>query len=135
MLAIAMLCFFLFLIGTFYQGKNSTVTWSSTSQPTDKCDLDFKHEIIDTTNMLSAGQQSNLAGVGSADASLGGPYNGSMGILSGDSQDFIFATGGGGPSFTLPMRVSNIRLGTAVRNQVWQQTTQLTSNGVFTVTI
>lgn len=120
---------------TFYEGKNASTTWSAVSQPSDKFDLDFKIEIIDTTNMTSGGCQSNLAGIASIDGSLGGPYDGSLGLLPGTLITITFATGGGGPSWALPMRPSSCRLATAARNQVAQITTQMTSSGTFSVVL
>lgn len=119
---------------SFFEGKNASVTWSAVAQPCDKYDIDFKSEIIDTSNMTSQGQPTNLAGFNWADASFGGPYNGSIGFLAGSLNTITFATGGGGPSFALPLRVQNIRLATAARNQVKQFTAQATSCGTFSVT-
>lgn len=118
----------------FYEGKNGSVTWSAVSQPMDKFDLDFKAEVIDTTNFTSGGYQSNLAGVFSCSGSTEGPYNGSVGLTQGQSLTYTFATGGGGPSFALPMRSSSMKVSTATRNQVARFSTSLESNGSFAVT-
>lgn len=118
----------------FYEGKNASVTWSATSQPMDKFDLDFKAEVIDTTNFTSSGYQSNLAGVFSCDCQTEGPYNGSTGLTQGQSISIAFATGGGGPSFTVSMRNSSMRISTATRNAVSRFSASMTSNGTFSVT-
>lgn len=119
---------------SFYVGKVADVTWSATSQPMDKFDLDFKAEVIDTTNFTSLGYQSNLAGVFSCDGSAEGPYNGSSGLTQGQLITITFSVGGGGPSFAMPMRNSSIRVGTATRNQVARYSMAMTSSGVFSVT-
>lgn len=118
----------------FYSGKNASTTWSATAQPMEKFDLDFKAEIIDTTNFTSQGYQSNQDGIYSCDGSTDGPYNGSAGLTQGQLITITFAVGGGGPSFAMPMRQSNIRISTATRNQVARIALSMTSSGTFSVT-
>lgn len=118
----------------FYPGKNYSWTWSATSQPSDKADVSFPSEVIDTTNSTSGGYQSNEAGVFASKATNEGPYNGSLGLSQGGSITHTFATGGGGPSFAIPYRLADLRISTAVRNQVARYSIQLESNGSYTVT-
>lgn len=119
---------------SFFEGKNASVTWSAISQTAEKFDLDFKAEVIDTTNFTSQGYQSNLAGVFSCSGTADGPYNGSLGLTQGQLITITFATGGGGPSFAMPMRNSSIRISTATRNQVARFAMSMESSGTFTVT-
>lgn len=100
----------------------------------DRFDLDFKSEVIDVTNFTSSGYQANEAGVFQCDVTTEGPYNGSTGLTQGQSIAMTFATGGGGPSFTMTVRVSSMRIGTATRNQVARFSASMTSNGTFSVT-
>lgn len=119
----------------FYPGKNFSWTWSATSQPADKADVSYPAEIIDTTNTTSSGSQSNEAGVFASKASVEGPYNGSLGLSQGGSIAHTFATGGGGPSWSITYRLADMRFTTAVRNQVARYALQLESNGTYTVTV
>lgn len=120
---------------SFFEGKISTTTWSATQQPVEKSDLDFKSEITDTTNQTSQGFQSNLSGIGAVDGSMDGLYNGSLGLTPGGMTTITFATGGGGPSFGLPMRIPSVRLSTQTRNGVYRFAAQMTSNGVLTYSL
>lgn len=118
----------------FYAGKNASLTFSATAQPFEKFDLDFKAEVIDTTNFTSSGYQSNTDGVYSCSASFEGPYNGSTGLTQGQSIAVTFAVGGGGPSFAVTLRVGSMRISTATRNQVSRFSASAESNGSYSVT-
>ena len=100
----------------------------------DQSSIDFVAEVVDTSNFTSSGYQSNLDGMYSANATCSGPYNGSLALTQGQLITMTFATGGGGPSFAIPFRVSNIKLATAARNQVAKADLTLASSGTFTVT-
>jgi hypothetical protein len=117
-----------------YAGKVASITISTTARPYAKFDLDFTSEVIDTTSFIDAGYQSNEAGVFGCNVSFDGPYDGAEAFTQGQSVSTVFALGGGGPSFTVAFRISNIRISTAARNQVAQIAVSGQSNGTFTVT-
>jgi hypothetical protein len=119
----------------FYPGRAASVTISASARPYDQFSLDFKSEIIPTTNFTSSGYQSNEMGISSCDVSFSGPYDGSEGLAQGDSVSVVFATGGGGPSFTITTRISSIKIDTAASNKVAMIAVSGTSNGTFSVTI
>lgn len=119
----------------FFEGKNASITISATARTYDRMDLRFRSEVIETSNFTSSGYQSNRSGFRQCDSTFEGPYDGSTGFSDGDSVSIIFAAGGGGPSFTITQRVSDIGLSTAARNQVMREQVTATSNGVFSVTI
>ena len=119
----------------FYPGRASSVTISATARPFSQYDLDFKGEIVDTTNFTSSGYQENVLGITSCTANFSGPYDGAESLAPGDSVAVTFATGGGGPSFAPTVRISSIKLTTAARNQAKQIAVSGESNGTFSVTI
>lgn len=118
----------------FYPGKAASVT-QTTARPYDTFSLDFKAEIVDTTNFTSSGYQENVAGVFSCTVSASGPYDGAESIAQGDSIATTFATGGGGPSFAITARLSSVKIDTATRNKAATIAFTGDSNGSFSVTI
>ncbi len=120
---------------SFYEGKISTTTWSAVQQPVEKSDFDYKCEIVDTTNQTSLGFQSNLGGIGAIDGSMDGFYNGSLGLTPGAVTTITWATGGGGPSFSVTMRIPSVRLSTQTRNGVYRFAAQMTSTGPLTYSL
>ena len=119
---------------SFYSGKNASVTWNSVARDMDKLDLSFKSEVVDTTSFTSSGYQSNLDGIYSFSATTEGPYNGSAGLTQGQLVTVTFATGGGGPSFAIPLRVAEMRISTATRNAVARYSMSMESSGTYSVT-
>lgn len=117
----------------FTAGKISSVVWSATSQPFSQADFKHKTEIVDTTNMTSAGFQTNLDGITQVDMTATGPYDGALGLTQGETISVTYATGGGGPSFTVPFRNSEIGFSVRVRGGAFECSVSMTSNGSYSV--
>ena len=120
----------------FFPTKANSITISATARPYNQFDIDFKCDLADTTNYTSQGWQSNEAGIFSFGLNFSGPYDGSEGILPGDSTAITFATGGGGPSFVLTARLESIKISSPnIRNEVNQIAVSGQSNGAHTIAI
>lgn len=119
----------------FFSGKTGSLTVGGTAQPLTDWSIDIKSENIDTTNFGDAGYQTNLAGVGGAEITASGPYDGTAGSTVGTSGNFVLATStdGGAPSYTVAARISSIKIDVNVKG-VAQISYTASSNGTFSIT-
>jgi hypothetical protein len=119
----------------FFSGKTGSLTVGGTAQPLTDWSIDIKSENIDTTNFSDVGYQTNLAGVGGAEITASGPYDGTAGSTVGTSGNFVLATSTdvGAPSYTVAARISSIKIDVNVKG-VAQISYTASSNGTFTIT-
>lgn len=119
----------------FFSGKTGSLTVGGTAQPLTDWSIDIKSENIDTTNFGDAGYQTNLAGIGGAEITASGPYDGTAGSTVGTSGNFVLATSTdvGAPSYTVAARISSIKIDVNVKG-VAQISYTASSNGTFTIT-
>jgi hypothetical protein len=116
----------------FFSGKTGSLTVGGTAQPLTDWSIDIKSENIDTTNFSDVGYQTNSAGVGGAEITASGPYDGTAGASVGASVAFILVASGdvGAPSITVTARISSIKVDVNVKG-VAQISYTASSNGSF----
>ena len=116
----------------FFAGKGGSVSVNGTVQPLTDWGLDLKADPVDVTNFTSLGTQENVMGIASADITASGPYDGGAGAQPGDLVIFILACGSTGPTFSVPARITSIKIDQNVKD-VAKINYTATSSGTFSV--
>jgi len=118
----------------FFAGKTGSISVNGATQPLTDWSIDIKSENIDTTNFTDGGYQTNYAGIGSAEITASGPYDGGAGALVGASVAFILTASSdvGAPAYTVTARISSIKIDVNVKG-VAQINYTASSNGSFSI--
>ena len=97
----------------FFPGRVASITIAATTRPYENFSLGFHTDAVPTNNFTGGGYNTNEAGMRGCKATFKGPYDGAEGVADGDLLSIIFATGGGGPSFTITERITDANITTS----------------------